>query len=886
MPTWGYQQDVLIPKLGRLWSAAHGLNEALADNNTLTNNGAVQTVTLGDGRRAWQFNGDQTQNLLLGGAAVNLTGFYSVCVMFRFIWEGFAAGQSDCRIGSFGNICYLNVVNGGGGLARLRATIINGYTATIDEVAPGTITVGMEVCGKLVADYSTNNLYLYLNGLLVRTVAMTGSWATNSTISISPTFGNSGATNKGTFKLIEACYIPITTGNTTTGFATTAPITAGQIAHIAAGTHFLDLGLPTHTATSPNVSCRIIGGKHGQEYVATHWRANGPNSDTPVAVGTGTRTGPGVITTTNSTEPTKRTFFRISVTGEDTVLTTHYGGGNPQKGGFRREGPSNQATPTVSAFNLLTGLGRGIVAGDSRTPGQGDFDVGYLVMRGGGPSIDAVGVPGAAADDFLASSSAKAGTHNGVAFNENVNAKLKAIIAANNIQWIAFAPFDVNSGNQVTDPVWVNAWTELIADFRALGLRVLILPESGHENNNTTMQYAVDREAWFRSQQTSEVIYMGTGWQQWFASHHNYCTTDGTHLWLAGSPYPPLNPTGVTTNIGGQSAARTLANFIMLGVQEAYTPAVVLSTTAGTETIQPGQTIDISLSVRPTNGYLGSVGLAVTGLPTGVTAQFIPASPLTIASGATVGVTLRLTAALNAPLIGSPVSINVTATAGAISSAVNFTLQVIDTIPPQVTSVSVSGTAVTIQMNSLCTGSMGFSIFQGGGLMPFAGALSTLDGQAFTGTLVSAFNPGTVATWSYSQVTGDIEDAGGNELETASNQPATNNTPSSGGGGDGNMTVAGETREVTATNDDFELLAQDGDDFEVQVRGDSTIAPGSAYLYFKATAPGVTDKGQKVPANEALARTYTLSGVNLYGRAAEPGSAVTFVLNGTLAALP
>lgn len=94
------------------------------------------------------------------------------------------------------------------------------------------------------------------------------------------------------------------------------------------------------------------------------------------------------------------------------------------------------------------------------------------------------------------------------------------------------------------------------------------------------------------------------------------------------------------------------------------------------------------------------------------------------------------------------------------------------------------------------------------------------------------------------------------------------------------MTVSSETREINAVSSAYTLLASDGDTVEVQVAASTIGSDTKAMLYFKATTPGATDTGYVIQSERQGTLVYTLSGVNLYGRAF--GTAVRFLLNGTM----
>ncbi len=119
------------------------------------------------------------------------------------------------------------------------------------------------------------------------------------------------------------------------------------------------------------------------------------------------------------------------------------------------------------------------------------------------------------------------------------------------------------------------------------------------------------------------------------------------------------------------------AEFIQ-NVQNAFPPvpattAPSFSVSASGTSVEQGATGSTSVLVLPVNGFTGDVGLSVSGLPTGVTATFSPAT-VTGAKGAS---TLTFTAAANAPVPSSPVSITVTGTSGSLTQHTTFFLTII-----------------------------------------------------------------------------------------------------------------------------------------------------------------------------------------------------------------
>ena len=89
--------------------------------------------------------------------------------------------------------------------------------------------------------------------------------------------------------------------------------------------------------------------------------------------------------------------------------------------------------------------------------------------------------------------------------------------------------------------------------------------------------------------------------------------------------------------------------------------------------VEQGATASTSITVLPVNSFAGTVALSISGLPTGVTASFSPAS---IANGEGV-TTLTFTAAANAPVPSGPVSVTVTGTSGTITKTTALQLTIV-----------------------------------------------------------------------------------------------------------------------------------------------------------------------------------------------------------------
>ena len=97
----------------------------------------------------------------------------------------------------------------------------------------------------------------------------------------------------------------------------------------------------------------------------------------------------------------------------------------------------------------------------------------------------------------------------------------------------------------------------------------------------------------------------------------------------------------------------------------ANVPAFSLSSTASTLSIAPGHSGTSTITITPQNGFNGTVSLAVTGLPPGVTASFSPQQ-------ATTSSLLTLNA--NASAAPATATLTITGTSGSLTSTTRLTL--------------------------------------------------------------------------------------------------------------------------------------------------------------------------------------------------------------------
>jgi subtilase family serine protease len=135
-----------------------------------------------------------------------------------------------------------------------------------------------------------------------------------------------------------------------------------------------------------------------------------------------------------------------------------------------------------------------------------------------------------------------------------------------------------------------------------------------------------------------------------------------TQLTLSATSSTP-NQT-VTVTLTGTSGNLTESTTLTLVV---HTPAFALSAAPGSLGITPGASGTSTITVTPEYGFTGNVTLAASGLPSGVTASFSPAST----SGTSV-----LTLTTTSSATGGSATVTITGTSGSVTSTCTLALTI------------------------------------------------------------------------------------------------------------------------------------------------------------------------------------------------------------------
>ncbi len=158
------------------------------------------------------------------------------------------------------------------------------------------------------------------------------------------------------------------------------------------------------------------------------------------------------------------------------------------------------------------------------------------------------------------------------------------------------------------------------------------------------------------------------------------------------------------------------------------TPDFALSAAPATLTVMPGSSGTSTVTVRPLNGFTGSVALSATGLPPGVSATFTPTS--------TTG-TSTLTIAAPANAAATTAAVTITGTSGALSHATTLDLTIGTAVQPDFT------IALVPPSLSLAQGSSGTVTINISRIQAFAGSVA-LSASGLPAGVTASFSPTSV----------------------------------------------------------------------------------------------------------------------------------------------
>ena len=201
-------------------------------------------------------------------------------------------------------------------------------------------------------------------------------------------------------------------------------------------------------------------------------------------------------------------------------------------------------------------------------------------------------------------------------------------------------------------------------------------------------------------------------------------TGNSSMLTLAASSTATTGPATVT--ITGTGGGLTRTTTISLTINAVATPNFTLSANPTSLTINRGASGTSNVSIARTGGFTNSVAFTASGLPTGVTATFNPAS--------TTGASTPLTLAASSTATTGAATVTVTGTGGGLTRTATINLT-INATPPADFALSVNPASLTV--NRGASGSSTATITRTGG---FAGSVA-FSASGLPSGVTATFNP-------------------------------------------------------------------------------------------------------------------------------------------------
>ncbi len=155
---------------------------------------------------------------------------------------------------------------------------------------------------------------------------------------------------------------------------------------------------------------------------------------------------------------------------------------------------------------------------------------------------------------------------------------------------------------------------------------------------------------------------------------------------------------------GSFNWATQIASFVFPGCASPSGPSFAVSPSPSSQTVTAGDPTSYTLNVSPSNGYTGSVNLAVTSsLPSGVNVTF-ETNPVVISGTGSVSSTMSVTTSSSTPANTYTITVKGTDSSdSSLSYSTNVTLVVNSSGPPPDYTLSADSTTLTVPINSSTT---------------------------------------------------------------------------------------------------------------------------------------------------------------------------------------
>ena len=211
----------------------------------------------------------------------------------------------------------------------------------------------------------------------------------------------------------------------------------------------------------------------------------------------------------------------------------------------------------------------------------------------------------------------------------------------------------------------------------------------------------------------------------------NY-TLDLHDVTTGSNGYPAVTGYDLATGWGSPAGKQLI--YDLTGTTGAVSFA--LSSSASSLSIKPAGTASATLSVTGKNSFNGSVNLSVSGLPSGVTAVFSPAS-------ASTTTTSKVTFTATSSVTAGTYPLTITGTSGSLTSTAQIGLTAV------VPSFSLSASPANLNVPQASSASSTISV---SGQNGFSGSVS-LSASGLPSGVTAAFSPATASTTTKSKVT-------------------------------------------------------------------------------------------------------------------------------------
>jgi hypothetical protein len=188
-----------------------------------------------------------------------------------------------------------------------------------------------------------------------------------------------------------------------------------------------------------------------------------------------------------------------------------------------------------------------------------------------------------------------------------------------------------------------------------------------------------------------------------------------------------------TVTITGTSGSLSHTTTVILTISAAPVPDFSLSALPSSLTFMQGNSGTSTVTVTPVNGFSSGVSLSASGLPTGVTAAFSPAS-------ATTTSTLTLTASSSAAT--GTATVTITGTSGSSSHTATVSLTI--NAPPSTLKVTPTAVMLNYQIGTAVPATQPVSVTASPAPVLFTASASTSSGTWLSATATGTTTPATV----------------------------------------------------------------------------------------------------------------------------------------------